>query len=168
MINAIALVVLHSTNTSEMETKLQQDLLDFATNNVGKQVGSGQCADLIAKALDAINAKPYGTWADSPSAGDYVWGKRVATFTRDDETPKLTPGTILQMRDVKLVTKSGYATFTFTAQQHTLIIESFNAETGEAKVIEQNSQGRTYVTRDTLNFKGIKSGTIWAYSPQPR
>jgi hypothetical protein len=168
MIISAALLAITSIVSDEAEIKLQQDLITFATSNLGKQVGSGQCAELVAEALDKIQAKPFGTWPDEPSTGDYVWGKKIATLTKDSPTPTLLPGTILQFRDVRVVTKSGYATFTFKAEQHTLIVEKFNAETGEAYVLEQNSQGRTYVTRDTLNLKGIKAGTIWAYTPQPR
>jgi len=168
MINALAFVAIASASTLEAEAKLRQDLIEYAVNNVGKKVGSGQCAELISQGLDAIQAKPFGTYPDFPSEGDYVWGKKVATITKSEPIPTLAPGMILQMRDVKVVTKSGFATFTFNASQHTLIIEKFNVETGELSILEQNSQGRSYVTRDTLNLKGIKSGTIWAYTPQPK
>lgn len=168
MTTAIALILATTRTPLKTEEALQQDLLAFATKNLGKQVGSGQCAELAAKGLDSINAKPFGTYEDSPAPGDYVWGKKIATITKEEPNPKLKPGMILQFRNVKIVTKSGYTTFTLTAQQHTLIVEKFNSETGETQVLEQNSQGRTYVTRDNINLKGIKSGTIWAYSPQPK
>ncbi|MFM9874457.1 MAG: hypothetical protein ACKVQS_13460 [Fimbriimonadaceae bacterium] len=168
MITAFALIALTSNSYAESEVKLQKDLLAFATNNLGKQVGSGQCAELISKALDAIDAKPFGTYEDFPATGDYVWGRKVATISKTEPATELKPGMILQFRNVKIVTKSGYATFTFSAPHHTLIVEEFNQNTGETKVIEQNNQGRTYVTRDNINLNGIKSGTIWAYTPQPK
>lgn len=164
MLSVLCSIVLLETQASD---SWQEGVADFARQQLGKQVGRGECAELSAEALDAIKAKPYGTWPDSPSSGDYVWGNRKATITPSTKEIELKTGDILQFRNVRIVTKSGNTTYTYTTQQHTSIIEKYNPETKVATVLQQNSNGRKYVTRDTINLAGVKSGTIWVYKPVP-
>lgn len=154
-------------SVSKDANEWQSQLVTFATKKLGDPVGNGECADLAAKGLESIQAQPFGTWGDYPSTGDYVWGKRTSTLTREAKPQELKPGDILQFRNIRISTKSGYVTSTYTASQHTAIVESFDSVTGLTTILHQNSNGRRYVVRDTLDLAGIKSGTIWAYSPVP-
>ncbi|ARU40317.1 hypothetical protein CCB80_03850 [Armatimonadetes bacterium Uphvl-Ar1] len=95
-------------------------------------------------------------------------GKSQSNHNPSTKEIELKTGDILQFRNVRIVTRSGNTTFTYTTQQHTSIIEKFNSETKVATVLQQNSNGRKYVTRDTINLAGVKSGTIWVYKPVPR
>ena len=168
MIAAFTFAILSSPTNTVSQASLQAAMVNFAVGQVGKTVRSGECAELAAEALDQISAKPFGTWEDSPSTGDYVWGKQIATITPESTDFQIEAGDILQFRDVKIVTKTGHISMTYTASQHTAIIESIDLKTGEAKVLQQNSRGRKYVTRDSVSLKDIKRGTIWAYRVQPK
>jgi hypothetical protein len=153
------------------EDQVRSRVLSYASQHVGQMVGSGECAELADEALKAANAKAYGSWADSPQAGDYVWGKKLATLTVSNLTvePNLfLPGDIIQIRDAKFVEKAGPMTTTYTASQHTAIIEHVLADNTEITLLEQNSNGKRYVTRKTIRLNTLKAGTIWVYRAQPR
>lgn len=164
----IAALAIALSKSELAELDAMTALVGFAVGNLGKTVGGGQCADLPAEGLTTVGAKPFGSWQDFPSEGDYVWGKRSATLTPESNQSDLKPGEVLQFRDVKIVTRSGNAKFTFRAEHHTAIVEGFDPQTRVAKILEQNSQGRTYVTRGSIDLKGLQSGTIWVYRPEPR
>lgn len=165
---ALAVIAITITCNETAEQDAMAAMVGFASRNLGKKVGDGQCADLPAEGLTSTNAKPFGTWPDYPDEGDYVWGRRTATLTAESHTSQLKPGEVLQFRDVVIVTKAGNAKFTFRAVHHTAVVESYEPGSGLVKILEQNSQGRAYVTRGIIDLNGLQTGTIWVYRPQPK
>jgi len=167
---ALALCTLLLSNVPA-EDQVRAQVLGYASQHVGQTVGGGECAELADEALKAANAKAYGTWADSPQSGDYVWGKKLATLTPTNLSIELNtfqPGDIIQIRNAKFVEKAGPMTTTYTASQHTAIIEKVRTDNTEITLLEQNSNGKRYVTRKTIRLNTLKSGTIWVYRAQPR
>ena len=61
---------------------LNKEIIEFTTSKIGKKVGSGECWDLAAEALDYAGAK----WKRS-----YVYGRKV-----DLSEEKVLPGDIIQ------------------------------------------------------------------------
>lgn len=166
---ALALCTFLISNVSA-EDHLRTQVLTYASQHVGQTVGSGECAELADEALKAAKAKAYGTWADSPQSGDYVWGKKLATVTPTNfsvEPNLLQPGDIIQIRNAKFVEKAGPMTTTYTATQHTAIIEQVKTDGSEITLLEQNSNGKRFVTRKTIRLNTLKAGTIWVYRAQP-
>lgn len=170
-----AAMLAHASATSPVaptETIVAQRVYEFATQSLGKKIGRGECADLNFLGLEAAHAKPFGTWQDQPSAGDYVWGRKVGTIAANFNAARLAesliPGDMLQFRDVTIVEKVGRITYTSTASHHSAVLDSFDQSTGRLTILEQNSNGKRYVTRRTFPVSGIQSGSIWVYRPQPQ
>jgi len=166
---ALTLYSVLLSNTLD-EDQVRANVLNFAQSHMGQKVGGGECAEFADEALRASKAKAYGTWEDSPHAGDYVWGRKLATVTPTNfnaEPNQFQPGDIIQIRDAKFVEKAGTMTMTYTASQHTAIIEQVQAGTA-VTILEQNSNGKRYVTRKTIRLNTLKAGTIWVYRAQPR
>lgn len=86
------LFVLASASVSQAQT-LNQNIVTFLNGKVGTRVGSGAYA-LATEALRVADAEFISSdlGADSPSAGDYVWGTLVKTVSvtsgvRTDSAP---------------------------------------------------------------------------------
>jgi hypothetical protein len=95
-----------------------------------------------------------------------VWGnlalQRTATSAGNFSThtgsfSDIRAGDILQYRDV--VFSNGAS-----ASHHTAIVEQ-NLGNGRLQVLEQNSAGRHFVTRGTIDMMQMTAGTIWDYHP---
>src|SRR5437867_4231472 len=107
-------------------------IVDFARKNVGKQVGDGECATLVAEAFKEAGAKPHGSYKDSPNEGDYVWGElvyglEITRSLRTESTPIGTfvkPGDVIQYRDAKFAGKSPSGTYKSEAPHHTAVVTS--------------------------------------------
>jgi len=75
--------------------QIQKKVVEFATQNIGKKVGDGECFDLADKALTQAGGKTASDYGKVTSNADYVWGDLVATAMAQ-------AGDILQFRDYKL------------------------------------------------------------------
>ena len=110
------------------EPTLGEKVVAYCAEHKGKQVGSGQCADLAIEALKAVGAKSRGK--DNPKDGDYTWGELVYTLEQTaaaslKETGKkadLKPGDVVQFRDTKWITRNGNRISTRFAPHHTAVI----------------------------------------------
>ncbi|RYG42396.1 hypothetical protein EON79_18980, partial [bacterium] len=81
---------------------LNEKIVAYCEARLGMRVGTGQCADLAQQALLTFGAADRRRRApDAPNAGDYVWGRRIATLVADRrEVEAILPGDLLQYRDV--------------------------------------------------------------------
>jgi hypothetical protein len=132
------------------------------------------CANFVAAALQSVGAKttadfgvvdPPGLPPNQPSPTNYVWGDLVLTFRpKIDAVSSLSavqPGDVLQFRHVA----DGF-------EQHTAIVVS-NLGHGRLLVVQQNANGRTWVTSvappgvpaDVHDFNTFTGGTVWVYRP---
>lgn len=68
---------------------LNEKVVQFVKQNLGKPVGDGICVTLAVEALNEAGAKRY----PFDRSGDYIWGEEVADFK------DVLPGDILQFRD---------------------------------------------------------------------
>lgn len=150
-------------------------VLAFCRENLGKKIGTGQCASLASAALrDSGAATRNGP--DWPAAGDYVWGDPVAmvrvSFTGLKGTKDLVhvqAGDIVQFHDTRF---SGYnhadgGVYLMKAEHHTAVIESVNPAARTITVLHQNWNGNMIVRRQTLYLRGMTRGWLRFYHPVP-
>jgi len=131
---------------------LQANLPDFNRRvvaycqaNLDRAVGTGECLDLAAAALQAAGTKRRGI---------YTWGRELAA-----QEPVI-PGDILQMELVEMRAPG----FTRNYAHHTAVVEQVRPDA--LVVLHQNvaPKGRI-VQRDTWPRNALKSGQIVAYRP---
>src|SRR5438132_5925422 len=125
--------------------RLGDKVVSFCKEHLNKTVGNGECAGLATQALKAVGARTRGG-PDSPSKGDYVWGRQVylleATPDGLKEQGKLSdirPGDIMQYRNVKLGEKGGFG-------HHTAVVAEVDEQGKRIKLYQQNAGGRRFVT----------------------
>jgi|ERR1700722_7932582 len=159
---------------------LNAAVLKFCESKEGKRVGGGECSHLANEALRVAEAEFTQVGSDgkripdSPSEGDYVWGKLLKTYSFDANTKKVTdsdpklkclPGDVLQFRNVK--TANG-----FSFPHHTAIVRSVDEAGNPTGIFQQNfalpkgGDGRV-VQKSGLQTPKMISGRIMAYRPEP-
>ncbi|XCN72397.1 MAG: hypothetical protein Q3M24_19200 [Candidatus Electrothrix aestuarii] len=90
--------LLLALDTNSESSALNGDILEWARNQLGSQVGSGQCWDLAEQAIIRKDGKSsreltlYSSEEEFHDQADYVWGNQIAL-------KKVKPGDILQFRD---------------------------------------------------------------------
>jgi len=172
LILAMALLLAADAPKEREAPELNQKVLAFAKDNLGKRVGDGECATLAVQALREARAKP---WSIS-SEGAYVWGKLVRTITpKTNLSGEALPGDIVQFRDVTTAGKIGGTSFEATYPLHTAIIAAVKDDGKVVELLHQNygevqakDEDRRKVQRSTLRFEDLKKGTIKVYRPAPR
>jgi len=78
-----------------METALSSKIIHWAHGHLGQQVGSGECWDLVDRALRHAGARTSTTTGKND---DYVWGTPITL-------EQVVPGDILQFRDFVVTTR---------------------------------------------------------------
>jgi hypothetical protein len=156
---------------------LNEKVLEFCKQNLGRQVGDGECYALAAEALKAAGARPQPTFKDNPGPNDYVWGKLVWVLeaTNGTQTEKATaglsvqPGDVVQFRDTKFSGPlPGGGGYTSLAVRHTAVVAEFRAGSKELVVLHQNWNGNRTVHEQTLLLPDLKDGWLRVYRPVPR
>lgn len=153
-------------------------VVKFCESKVGKQVGAGECSHLADEALRVAGAEFTQTGADgkkipdSPAIGDYVWGKRVKTYSYDEKAKKLVdsdpsakcqPGDIIQFDAVKL---TDGATF----PHHTAVVRTVDDAGNPSGMYQQNvklpkgGDGRI-VMKSPLRVQKMIAGSMMIYRP---
>lgn len=165
------LFVLASASVSQAKT-LNQNIVTFLNGKVGTRVGSGAYA-LATEALRVAGAEFISSdlGADSPSAGDYVWGTLVKTVSvtsgvRTDSAPTaaVQPGDIIQYRNATFT----YSTNSRTAAQHTSIVSMVNVSGQPTEVFQQNFNGVRSVTKAAIDLNKLTAGWVRIYRPKAR
>src|SRR5271165_4497239 len=83
---AVVAVGLAATPPAVPIPPLNQKVLEFTRERIGRKVADGQCISLAVEALRYAGAKRY----PFDRSGDYVWGRPIASFK------EALPGDILQ------------------------------------------------------------------------
>jgi hypothetical protein len=130
---------------------LNQQVLAFARQNLGRKVGNGECWTLAA---DAITA------AGGERPRDYVHGREL----RPGET--VLPGDIMQFESVRLESRKGWRTL--GSPHHTAVVQSVSGPKTYS-VLHQNFGGGEEgkkVQAITINLAELTSGTVKIYRPR--
>jgi hypothetical protein len=169
---ALAAAVASSDDPKKKPATLGEKVVAFCAEHKGKQVGTGQCADLASEALKAAGAK--GRGKDSPNADDYTWGELVFTLEATPKGQKATgkkadikAGDVVQFRDTKWVTRSANVIKARFAPHHTAVVSRVQNQGGLLDVYEQNNNGQLKVAKGTLQLNALTEGWIRVYRPQP-
>jgi hypothetical protein len=112
---------------------LNQKVLEFARERIGKKVADGQCLSLAVEALRYAGAKRYPF---DPS-GDFVWGRPVASFK------EALPGDILQFRNAvfegkRWITKRRWVSWHHEYPHHTAIVAEVREGGRVVAILHQN------------------------------
>lgn len=161
---------------AERELTLGQKIIAFCRQNLGQQVGQGECAQLVEEAYKNCGAQRRGK--DDPNEGDYTWGKLVAVLEIKDDKPVLTgkltdlqAGDVIQFRDCHFegpLRDGRRGRYRQKADHHTAVVTSTGDNGQIVHVIQQNEGGNHKVTEATLYLRDLKAGWLRFYRPQPR
>ncbi len=148
--------------------EVNRKVLAYCAEHLGEKVDNGECAMLVVRAFEAADAR---TRRDVPKPDvdlkddDYVWGKLLG--------PKdaVLPGDVIQFRDVRITTKAGNRTSTFTMGHHTAVVKEVVAP-GHYVVLHQNAGGpgvpeekRKTVQTGDFDLNNKTKGEFWVYRP---
>ena len=128
-------------------SELQRDVVNFAADNIGQRVGRGECWDLADQALRAAGAEP----------------PRGYTFGTPVPLTEIQPGDILQFTAARF-DEPGYWTI-MGMPNHTAVVHAVGDT--RAFILQQNFDGKRYVTTYDLNLNNLTSGQIEAFRPVP-
>jgi hypothetical protein len=154
-------------------TALPQRVVKLALGQVSKSTADADlvrrygkdaytCADFVAWVMHQVKAKSTEDFHVSgfdPNL-NYVWGKLVVQHDAGKpaaDFKKIRPGHVLQFRNVE-----GPKTGKFS--QHTAIVYR-NLGKGRLVLLQQNYNNQKFVSKDTIDFSGMTSGTLWVYRP---
>jgi hypothetical protein len=172
---------------------LADQIVQFGQDNVGKPTAdktvSGPnpqfvCWDFVSAALFQAKAKGSRDFDNLPAVPDpnqdYTWASKALLFhNADDPTgnfgsfDQVQPGDVIQFRNV--VANENFSgndgkvpsstTSTGTFLQHTALVEK-NLGNGKVQVLEQNTNGRHFVTREIIDLGSMTKGKVWIYRPE--
>lgn len=145
------IISLNSLSQCDSVPPLNKIVLEFATANLKKKVGRGECWDLAKFALEKAGA----SWD-----GMYKYGRKLEKFEC------ILPGDIIQFEKIKIKYKKGNQTFTEAMPHHTAIVFKVDTQ-DEITLIHQNTaySGKKVGT-SSLKFSTIISGKYYIYRPQ--
>lgn len=145
-------VLLSVNNDCDEKLPLNDQIVAFAKSKLKKKVGTGECWDLAAEALNLVKAK----WD-----GDLEFGKKL-----DYQKDCVYPGDIIQFEKVKVKYTENKMTYEEAMPHHTAIIYEVHG-IGDYTLIHQNTAytGRKVGTSN-LNLKNITSGKFTIYRPE--
>jgi hypothetical protein len=130
---------------------LNQELLKYVKNNLHKKVGRGECWDLAAQGLNAINA----SWDKK-----YNFGRRV-----DLKTECVYPGDIIQFEGVQIQYKKKDTYYVEEMEHHTAIIFKVNSKESFVVAEQNTSVHGKKVELSALELKNILKGTYTIFRP---
>ncbi|NQV29026.1 MAG: CHAP domain-containing protein [Rhodopirellula sp.] len=129
-------------------SEIQREVVNFAAGSIGQQIGRGECWDLADQALRAAGAEP-------PKG--YTFGTPVPLN-------EIQPGDILQFTSARF-DEPGYWTI-MGMPNHTAVVHAVGDT--RAFILQQNFDGKRYVTTYDLNLNNLTSGQLEAFRPVPR
>jgi hypothetical protein len=129
-------------------SEIQREVVNFAADSIGRKIGRGECWDLADQALRAAGAEP-------PKG--YTFGDRIPLS-------EIQPGDILQFTSARF-DEPGYWTI-MGMPNHTAVVHAVGDT--RAFILQQNFDGKRYVTTYDLNLNNQTSGLIEAFRPVRR
>jgi hypothetical protein len=151
---AMAWCLTHAHGEAKELPELNRKVLQFAEENLGKQVAKGECWILAAEALTRAGAQRPGT----NGVPIYVFGRKL----RADET--ILPGDVVQFEKAKFVQKIKMQTFTKTFPHHTAIVAKVEGK--NITLLHQNYGGKRTVTTEKINLDAHVEGIVEFFRPQ--
>lgn len=147
----IAPFILSSARDCNEDLPLNNQIISFVKSKIKKTVGSGECWDLAAEALNLVKAK----WD-----GEFEFGRKI-DYTKDC----VYPGDIVQFKDIHLKYIENGENYEELMEHHTAIIYEVKGQ-GEYILAHQNTAftGRK-VGKSSFNLKNISQGTITIFRP---
>jgi hypothetical protein len=132
---------------------LNRSIVTFVEEHLDQKVGSGECWDLVAEALDKAGAK----WD-----GEFDFGKPV-----DPLRECVYPGDIIHFKNVTLRTMSNGRTSTTRMDDHTAVI-TFVKDRGVFQLGHQNTStsGRK-VGHSDIDLRHLVGGEYTVFRPEP-
>jgi hypothetical protein len=128
---------------------LNQAVWQFAVDNLGQQVGDGQCWTLADRALRYAGAQPPGTGG----LGPYEFGRLL------DVDEEVWPGDVMQFEGAFFLYENGSWQ---DMPHHTAIV--YTADGSQITLINQNNP-EPIVTLTNINLDNLQRGTIMTYRP---
>ena len=130
---------------------LNKKILAFVKSNIKKKVGSGECWDLAAEALNKVNAK----WDGNTKFGKEINYKKECVY----------PGDIIQFEGVILKYELDKKIYTEKLEHHTAVIFDVK-EKGNFVIADQNTRfsGKTVGTNN-FDVKTLIKGSFKIYRP---
>ena len=163
-----------ATPTALADAEIASKIVQFCKDNVGKQVGRGECSDVAVQALKEAGAKPQTAFADSPNKDDYVWGELVYLYgknavgkdDREGALKDVQPGDIIQLRDAMFAGKAANGgTYTQQSPHHTSVVAEVKDKAKQVVVYEQNSNNVRVVMKNVYRLNDLRQGWIRIYRP---
>ncbi len=159
---------------------LNERMVRFCRERLGKRVGDGQCTALAADALAAAGAETH--FKDAPASGDYVWGTLLCKLEVKDGKQSLEvseagksldkhrrtnvkAGDIIQFRDAEFHGRRGQSIYHITTHHHTAVIQQVSEDGATCKVLEQNWGDKLYVTENVYTLPDLSAGWLRVYRP---
>ena len=131
---------------------INQRIVELASAEMNKKVGTGECWDLAKMVLDETGAD----WD-----GYETFGKLI-----DHNTECVYPGDIIQFKNVKITWEDGKYTYEEEMKHHTAIVHEVLPD-GNIILIHQNTgQYGKKVGTTLFRINEIKKGKIMIYRPQ--
>lgn len=153
---------------SEAQT-INTSMVSFLNGKIGVRVGGGECAHMATEALRICGGEfcPADLGADSPSAGDYVWGQLVTvisysrTWADSAPTVAVQPGDVIQYVGTVKIGTTTYPT------RHTSVVKTVNtaAASRPTAVFQQNFGSARTVQSATIDVTKLVSGSLRIYRP---
>jgi len=165
-ISLLAVSVFAAAASAEEIEFLNEQMLKFAHEHMGKKIGRGECWDLAAEPLNALGAD----WD-----GNFKFGKKVASCSSSglklEPDMKLMPGDIIHFYSVKSSWsktypngRSEWGSETLGMPDHVAILKEYDGKT-VLTLLHQNVNGKRYMVETTTDLANVKSGTILIYRP---
>ena len=146
------LLTFSSLSSPAQEPLLNQKIVNFCEEHLGRKVGNGNCYALAHCAL--IDAGARAKFPDYPGKGDYVWGDLVYYMERDGAAVKssgntdfILPGDVIQFSDCRFGGKGWSQGF----GHHTAVIVAVKYGGKELKILQQAYNGKSVVTPLTIH-----------------
>ena len=121
-------------------------IVAFCKQNLGKQVGNGECWTLANEAFKANGLK-------RPGKDLRIWGRQI-----DHKTEKLQPGDIAEYRSAK------FSNGSWTGPEHTAVVVEVKRKT--VVIAQCNWAGNKNVTEMEFDPASLVSGELMFYRPE--
>ena len=145
---------------------LNNQMLAFANENKGKQIGRGECWDLAAEPSNKLGA----SWD-----GHFGFGKKIGSGNSSglkmESGAVLLPGDIIQFTSVQTAWVKNFPDGgimrgweTLGMPHHTAFISNYDGKS-LLTLLHQNVSGKRYIVETSLDLSNIKSGAYIIYRP---
>lgn len=152
-----------------MASAVNQSVVQFAQQQMGSQVGAGECWDLAEEALRNAGAKTSNDIMGAKKVtanADYKWGTPIKLMSLEE-------GDIIQFRNYKYTLTNDDGSWEEQERPHHTAVVAKVWYHGCVEVYEQNVANQRRVERHTLYFQSGSAdgatvklrGTTWFYRP---